>query len=140
MPTVLHIVIALVVVLISGQAPATTYQCPASISANWSISAVPNGWQTSDVSRNSGRHPLSAVTFTHGHPSEGAFLRPSDRKESAGGKAVETYELSQRDEHAGWLVCMYLNTPAVVFKPLAARHQRCEVSYLNKAVSTISCR
>ena len=136
------IIVSLMALLLiaCSSAGAEPYQCPASISANWSVPVVPSGWQTSGVNSNLARHFLSAVTFTLGPPSERAFLRPSDKRDAGAGKTTEVFELSPAQGHEGWLVCMYLNTPAVVFKPLAEKPQRCEVTYSDKAVSAIECK
>jgi len=124
----------------ASHAETTFYKCPPEISVRWSVDSVPSGWETSAAAENLVRHFLSAVTFSHGHPRERAFLRPANREELGDGKTREFYQLSYPDSPQGWLICMYLNTPATVFKPLVKRHQSCEVTYASQTISAIECR
>lgn len=119
----------------------TPYACPAELSVATSVTRVPEGWATLDSPE--GKHRLISATFANGHPKGLGYLRPSGNATTPG-KRREVYRFPAKYPNGVWLVCLYRDTSAILFKRLTDVPQTCEVSYAGTAsslsVETISCQ
>ena len=105
-----------------------TYHCPEKISVNSTIVHIPDDLEAHNSSTH---HFLVSATFSDGHPSRQAFLRPSRMIENPDSQtAIETavYDLSNLSNERAWLVCRYGNTPAILTKSLSKPYFVCRVS------------
>jgi hypothetical protein len=106
------------------------FVCPVEVAAGWGVTSVPNGWRSATSTR-PGRYALRGATFTYGHPDGSAYLKPSAaRTQGAGAGAVRMVDYRFEPLAEGvWLVCAYHDTPAILYRRLAGRPTRCEVTY-----------
>lgn len=108
------------------------FHCPPEISVAWNILSPPTGWEVSgNREGQKSAHFLVSLTFSDGHPDDGAFLRPASIRElntKGKGETIEQYNFSDRVNNTIWLVCMYGNTPAILSKTIPQKIQSCEVS------------
>jgi hypothetical protein len=125
------------------QAAESVHVCPARIDAAWNVASAPEGWDAFG-SGTVERHHLRGATFTYGHPRARAFLKPSATPLDRSAPRTDVYRFSASYPDGVWLVCRYVNTPAIVFKRLPGSPKSCRVTHpvnaARSAVQTIACR
>lgn len=121
------------------------YRCPSEVSVSWNIPVPPTGWDV--LSTKEGRrvaHYLVSLTFSDGPPENGAFLRPTVKRElkaNGGSVDIEKYDFSDHVSPKIWLVCKYGNTPATLTKSIFEAVKSCDVRRLKDlSEQEASCR
>jgi hypothetical protein len=118
--------------------------CPATISVEQRVAAVPDGWE---ASQSAVKPRLSMVTFFDGPPAELASLKYDSEERQQRQYWVATWNLAA-NSRGYWIQCGYDNTTTTLSRRLPAGATVCKVTYERKvqvtsglpAVKHVACK
>lgn len=101
--------------------------CPASIVATETSSAVLGPWEVV-IDESKGGRTLEQILVYSGHPRDMGSLMP-DNSVKRNGKLVSTWQLTSPDARGGyWLGCAYRNSTTLLVRPLPASTKVCRLT------------
>lgn len=100
--------------------------CPATITVEQTLPAVPTGWS---ISYNVVPARLESVIVSDGPPHQRPDMRPAT-DETVDGSRTVTWSLPERlDPRGYWLTCRYDRTTAEIARPLPRKATTCTATY-----------